>query len=87
MIFDYIFMLFYQFVLFIMSFATELPDVTANNDLTTSIITFKAYYSSVDMFFPLLPLFAIIAFDLSFELKWFTYKLIRWAYTKVPFIN
>jgi len=88
MILDYLLNIGYNFILDkIIGVFTALPDVTANNDLTTAIISFKGYFSSVDNFVPLSVIFAIIAFELSFELSVFTYKLVRWGYQKVPFIK
>lgn len=77
----------YAFVYSISLVVGQFGDVTSSNAITDSILTLKSYYVSLDMILPLTVLLAIIAFDLAFEGFVFAYKMIRWAYTKVPSIN
>ena len=77
----------YVFVLGITTLIAQFGDVSTNNAITTAIVEFKTYYTSLDAFLPLTTLVAIIAFDLAFEGVVFLYKMIRWAYQKVPMIN
>lgn len=87
MIVDFLLNILYVFILFVTSFFTVFSDVPANNDLTASIVTLSSYFSSLDRFVPLATIFAIVTFELAFELAWFIYKLIRWSYSKVPGIT
>ena len=77
----------YFFVLGIVSVISSLGEVSTNNAVTSSIITLKTYYTSLNSYIPIDTIVAIIAFDLAFEAVYLTYKLIRWAYQKVPTIN
>lgn len=75
------------FINAIASFFTAQADVPASNLLASSITTAAGYYSAMNIIFPFSTLFAIVAFELTFEGLFFIYKLIRWAYQKVPGIN
>lgn len=77
----------YVFVLGITTLIAQFGEVSTNNSITTAIVSFKTYYTSLDAFLPLTTIVAIIAFDLAFEGAVFLYKMIRWAYQKVPMIN
>jgi len=79
---------FYIFALGITFVIGKFGEVSPNNDLTSAIIVFKSYYLSLSPFIPYFAIMAIIAFDIAFEIGGvFAYKMIRWAYQKVPFIN
>ena len=67
-------------------FATQ-ADVPISNGITTAVTTAAGYYSAMNSYFPLDTLFAIIAFEITFETIYFIYKLIRWSYRKVPGIS
>jgi len=77
----------YVFVLGITTVIAQFGEVSTNNSITSAVVSFKTYYTSLDAFLPLTTLVAIIAFDLAFEGAVFLYKMIRWAYQKVPMIN
>lgn len=77
----------YVFVLGITTVIAQFGDVSANNSITSAVVALKSYYTSLDAFLPLGTIIAIIAFDMAFEGIVFTYKLIRWAYQKVPGIS
>lgn len=87
MITDFLINLLYGVVLKIAQFLGRWGDVTANNDFTTSLVTMKELYVSLDAFIPLSVILAIIAFDLAFEGIFLGYKLVRWAYKKIPGIG
>ncbi len=70
----------YGISLVVASFGT----VGDNNAITTSIVTLKTYYNSLNEYIPIDTLMLIVAFDLAFEGIYFVYKLIRWGYRKVP---
>ena len=77
----------YVFVLGITSLISSFGDVTAENAITQSIVVLNTYLSSLNAIIPIETIVAIILFDLAFESIYFIYKLIRWGYQKVPFIN
>jgi hypothetical protein len=87
MITDFLINMLYTVVLNLARFLGRFGDVTSNNDFTTSIVTLKELYVSLDAFLPLTIMLAIIAFDLAFEGLWLGYKLARWAYSKIPGVN
>lgn len=64
-----------------------LPDVSLPLNLVNSISNVSPYYSSLSMIFPIGTLLVIVTFDILFEVAVLTYKLIRWGYQKIPFIN
>lgn len=76
-----------SFINFITRYFTTQADVPISNFLTTSVTTAASYYSAMNFIFPFDTLFQIIAFELTFEALFFIYKLIRWAYQKVPGVN
>lgn len=77
----------YVFILAISQIFVVFGDVSTNNLITESIVTFKTYYVSLAEYLPLGTILAIVAFDLVFEGFVLTYKLVRWGYNKVPSIN
>jgi hypothetical protein len=77
----------YGFVWTISLTVSSFGTVTSNNAITTSIVAFKTYYNSLNLYFPLDTILAIVAFDLVFEGAVFLYKLVRWGYRKVPMIS
>ena len=77
----------YIFVLGITTVISHFGDVSETNSITNAIVSLKGYYTSLDAFLPLSTIVAIIAFDLAFEGAVFLYKMVRWAYQKVPMIN
>lgn len=87
MITNFILNVVYIFVLGITQLLSSFGEVPLNNSLTTSIITLKTFYMSLNAFIPLETIAAIIAFDLAFEGIYVLYKLIRWGYQKVPMVN
>lgn len=79
--------LIYYFVLAITSIVSALGTVSADNNVTSGILSMKTYYTSLNDFLPIDVIVAIIAFDLLVEGAILSYKLIKWSYQKVPFIN
>lgn len=61
--------------------------VTANSDIANSIAALSSYLTPLTVILPITTIIAILLFELAFEALYFTYKLIKWGYTKVPFIN
>lgn len=87
MITDTLLSILLSFIGLITSYFTTQADVPVSNFLTASVTTAASYYSAMNMLFPFDTLFLIIAFELTFEAIFFIYKLIRWAYQKVPGVN
>lgn len=76
-----------SFLNFVFSYFATQADVPLNNGITTAVTFASTYYTAMNAFFPFSTIFAIIAFELTFEGIYFIYKLIRWGYQKVPGIN
>lgn len=87
MIVDALLGLLIAFLNAVFSFFTTQADVPISNFLTSSITYAASLYSAMNFIFPFSTLFAIIAFELTFEGLFFIYKLIRWGYQKVPGVN
>jgi len=77
----------YAFVWGISRLVGSFGEVSENNAITTSLVNMKSYYTSLNDYVPLDTILAIVAFSLAFEALYFTYKLIRWGYRKVPGIT
>lgn len=87
MITNFLITVVYGVVLVIVGFFTILPNVTLHNELLSSIGDISPYYSAVSTVFPVSTLLSILFFELIAIGFYFSYKLIRWAYQKIPFIN
>lgn len=64
-----------------------LPDVSLPAEITTNISAVSPYYAGIETVFPVGTLIDILAVELVFIGSYFFYKLVRWAYTKIPGIN
>lgn len=84
MIVDALLGLLYGFLSLILSFMTTQADVPTTNAITTAVSTAASYYAAMDVIFPVQTFFDIIKFELVFELIYLGYKLVRWAYRKIP---
>lgn len=87
MITDFLITVLYNFVLLIVNLISLAPDVTISSALSNSLDQISPYYTSLDLIFPMATLLAILAFELVFEGSHLVYKLIKWAYTKIPGIS
>jgi hypothetical protein len=87
MITDVLVLFIYYFVLLIVSVISLLGDVTLSPLISQSIATVKPYYMSLDAVFPMATLLVIFAFQLTFEAAYLGYRLLKWAYTKIPGIS
>jgi len=63
------------------------PDVAIGSDFSGAITNVAAYYSALDVIFPMPVLLGIVAFDTTFEGAYLFYKLVRWGYQKIPGIH
>jgi hypothetical protein len=87
MITDFIIFAFYLVVALIANIFIVLPNVTLPASINSAISSIGPYYQSLDLFFPISTIIDILAIELSFIAIYFTYKIIRWAYKKIPAIN
>jgi len=77
----------YAFVYVISLAVSSFGTVSENNAITESITAIKSYYISLNDIYPIDVILAIVAFELAFEGTVFLYKMLRWAYQKVPGIT
>lgn len=79
--------LFYYTILFIASPLLLLPDVTLSSNVTSAITSAGNYLSIVNSVVPVSSLVAIILLMVSIDTGIFTYKIVKWLYTKIPGIK
>lgn len=77
----------YKAILFIANIIALAPDVSLNSALSSSLSQISPYYSAIDPIFPIGTLLSILVIELGFIGAYFLYKLIRWAYIKIPGIS
>lgn len=87
MIFDYIIGIIYNIIAFIVNLIAVLDDVTLPADIENSLNSVSGYINGITTIFPILTLLDILFFELLFIGAYFFYKLVRWTYQKIPFIN
>lgn len=87
MITDTLLSLLIAFLNTILHYFTTQADVPAFTALRDAILAANSYYSALSPVFPIGTVILIVAFRLTFEGIYFVYKLIRWAYRKVPGIT
>jgi len=61
--------------------------VGADSSIAAGISAISQYISPLNAILPIDTIIAILIFEITFEGLYFTYKLIRWGYTKVPGVN
>lgn len=62
-------------------------DVVAISSVTTAITSASGYISAFNGFFPMDTLIVIAQIFLNAEIVIAGYKIIKWIYQKIPFIN
>lgn len=87
MIFDFILNIVFAVLSLVISPFSLLPDVSLPVDLLASLGAIKPYYASLASIMPIGTLIAIIAIEVIVDGSILTYRLIRWGYQKLPFIN
>lgn len=87
MITDFIITVIYNVVALVVNLFAILPNVTLPAGVYNSLNSISPYYNSIGAIFPIGTLLDILAVELIFITAYFTYKIIRWAYTKIPGIN
>lgn len=87
MITDFLISVVYNVILLIVNIISLAPDVALSVSLTSAITNISPYYQALNVIIPMATFTAILSFELIFITFYFTYKLIRWAYVKIPFLN
>lgn len=87
MIFDFILNIVFSVLSLVISPFSLLPDVALPVDLMASLGSIKPYYASLASIMPIGTLIAIIAVEVIVDGSILAYRLIRWGYQKLPFIN
>jgi len=87
MISDIVLNIIYYFVLGITQIFNALGDVPSDNNITEALTTIGNYIAPLLPYLPLTTILAIIIFEVTFETIYFTYKLIKWGYKKIPGIG
>ena len=64
-----------------------LPDVELSQSVISAITSAGSYVSILDIIIPVGTLVTILGLMVAVEVAVFTYKLIKWAYSKIPGIN
>jgi len=87
MITDFLITIIYNVVAVIVNIFAILPNVTLNGNIASSLTSIAPYYNAIETIFPIGTLISILGVELTFIGLYFTYKIIRWGYTKIPGIN
>jgi hypothetical protein len=66
---------------------TFLPDVALPLVMLASITAAAGFIGILDMVLPISTIFAIFTFYIGVEIGIFTYKIIKWIYSKIPGVN
>lgn len=64
-----------------------LGPIPANSDIVLGIQNISSYLTPLSNILPIGTILSILAFELIFEISYLTYKFVRWAYSKIPFVN
>lgn len=77
----------YGFVLGVSLIVSSFGEVTPNSNITSAVAFVSSYYSTINTYFPVDQILLCVAVLFTFDTAVFLYKLVRWAYQKVPGIN
>lgn len=87
MIIDFLITIIYNVVAIVVNLFAILPDVSLPTEIQTNLNAVSGYYNGIESIFPVSTLIDILGIELIFIGFYFGYKIIRWAYTKIPGIN
>lgn len=87
MITDFLIAIIYNVIAAVVFIFELLPNVAIPADIQTNISAVSPYYAGIETVFPVGTLIDILAVELIFIGAYFFYKLVRWAYTKIPGVN
>lgn len=86
-----IFSAFFSLILLVISgFMSPLlliSDVTTDSTVVQSVATAATYIAPIGGFFPLVAFFWVITTITGFEAAYGAFKVIKWAYKKIPTIS
>jgi len=71
----------------ILALLSNAPDVADVPLFSNAIATVEGLWAGLQAIFPFTALWACIGIDLAFEISYFAYKGIRWAYRKIPGVS
>jgi len=77
----------FVFVSGIVTIFRSFGTVTADSAITSGIAAISQYITPLNAILPVDTIIAILLFEIAFESLYFTYKLIKWGYSKVPGVN
>lgn len=87
MITDFLITILYNVVAVVVNIFAIFPDVSLPADIYNNLNSVSPYYNGISTIFPVGTLLDILAFELIVIGFYFGYKIVRWAYTKIPGIN
>jgi hypothetical protein len=79
--------LLYVVLTLVLSPFSALPDATLPTGITSGIANASSYLSILSIIVPVADLLIVLGSVLAIEGGIFTFKVIRWAYRKIPGIN
>jgi hypothetical protein len=79
--------IFIGFASTIIWFLSLFGSATLPAEIPESLIQFANAYSVMNNIFPIPTILQIIATQVIIEISIYTYKTIKWTYTKIPTIN
>lgn len=77
----------FSFINLLIGILRGLGTVSPDSAITGGITAISSYLTPLNAILPLSTIISILLFELIFEGLYFTYKLIRWGYSKVPGVN
>lgn len=77
----------YYFIYGITAVFRLTPVVTLPTNITSAVTTASGYISGINDFFPVSTIVTILGIFLSYELAYFTMKLVNWVIRKIPTIS
>ena len=74
-------------IIFIAYLLSNIGNVTPNQNIISAVTTANGYIAALNDFIPNPQILAATAVLFVFELIYASYKVIRWAYQKIPAIS
>jgi hypothetical protein len=65
----------------------SLGDVSMSSDFLNSMATIPIYLGNVNKFIPAYSIVAVVGLIVSIEAGIFSYKAVKWGYSKIPGIS
>jgi hypothetical protein len=74
----------YGLIFVIASILELLGPIPSGGVIVDGINVFSSYLSPLNNILPLTTILSILFFEIVFEVSYFTYKAIKWGYSKIP---